>query len=60
MTTLELIERLCTITELQAEIINEQAAIIAQLNIDTEIASKLTCLRNSVEAKKNKLSAPDK
>lgn len=60
MTTLELIERLCTITELQAEIINEQAEIIAQLNIDTEIASKLTCLRNSVEEEKNKLSAPDK
>lgn len=59
MTTLELIERLCTITELQAEIINEQAAIIAQLNIDTEIASKLTCLRNSVEEEKNKLSTPD-
>ena len=59
MTTLELIERLCTITELQAEIINEQAEIIAQLNIDTEIASKLTCLRNSVEEEKNKLSAPD-
>lgn len=59
MTTLELIERLCTITELQAEIINEQAAIIAQLNIDTEIASKLTCLRNSVEEEKNKLSSPD-
>lgn len=59
MTTLELIERLCTITELQAEIINKQAAIIAQLNIDTEIASKLTCLRNSVEEEKNKLSAPD-
>ena len=60
MTTLELIERLCTITELQAEIINEQAEIIAQLNIDTEIASKLTCLRNSVEEEKNKLSTPDK
>ena len=59
MTTLELIERLCTITELQAEIINEQAEIIAQLNIDTEIASKLTCLRNSVEEEKNKLSTPD-
>ena len=59
MTTLELVERLCTITELQAEIINEQAEIIAQLNIDTEIASKLTCLRNSVEEEKNKLSAPD-
>jgi hypothetical protein len=56
---LELIERLCTITELQAEIINEQAAIIAQSNIDTEIASKLTCLRNSAEEEKNKLSAPD-
>ena len=52
MTVLELIERLCTITELQAEIINEQAAIIAQLNIDTEITSKLTCLRNSVEEEK--------
>ena len=60
MTALELIERLCTITELQAEIINEQAVIIAQLNIDTEIASKLTCLRNSAEEEKNKLSAPDK
>ena len=59
MTTLELVERLCTITELQAEIINEQSAIIAQLNINTEIASKLTCLRNSVEEEKNKLSAPD-
>lgn len=59
MTVLELIERLCTITELQAEIINEQAAIIAQLNIDTEITSKLTCLRNSVAEEKNKLSAPD-
>jgi len=59
VTTLELVERLCTITELQAEIINEQAEIIAQLNIDTEIASKLTCLRNSVEEEKNKLSAPD-
>ena len=59
MTTLELVERLCTITELQAEIINEQSAIIAQLNINTEIASKLTCLCNSVEEEKNKLSAPD-
>lgn len=59
MTNLELIEGLCAVIELQAELINKQAEVIAQAETGEEIASELTQMRNSAEEKYNGLRMPD-
>ncbi len=59
MTNLELIEGLCTVIELQAELISRQAEVIAQAETGEEIASELTRMRNSAEEKYNSLRMPD-
>lgn len=59
MTNLELIEGLCAVIELQAELINKQAEVIAQAETGEEIASELTQMRNSAEEKHNSLRMPD-
>lgn len=59
MTNLELIEGLCVVIELQAELISRQAEVIAQAETGEEIASELTQMRNSAEEKYNSLRMPD-
>lgn len=52
MTSLETIEKLCAIIELQAEIINEQAEVIARSKVEDAIALELTRLRDLAEEKR--------
>lgn len=59
MTNLELIEGLCAVIELQAELISRQAEVITQAETGEEIASELTQMRNSAEEKYNSLRMPD-
>ena len=50
MTTLELIDRLCAVTEAQAEIIREQALFIEeQLTVDEECKKKFAAKRKQIE-----------
>lgn len=50
MTNTELIDRLCTLLESQAEIIREQALYIEQvLDVDEAVREKYADLRKSVE-----------
>lgn len=59
MANLELIEGLCAVIELQAELISRQAEVITQAETGEEIASELTQMRNSAEEKYNSLRMPD-
>lgn len=59
MTNLELIEGLCAVIELQAELINRQTEVIAQAETGEEIASELTQMRNSAEEKFKSLKMPN-
>ena len=52
MTSLETIEKLCAIIELQAEIINKQAEVIARSKVEDAITSELTRLRDLAEEKR--------
>lgn len=52
VTSLETIEKLCAIIELQAEIINKQAEVIARSKVEDAIASELTRMRDLAEEKR--------
>lgn len=47
MNVYEIIEQLCTVTRLQADIIEKQAEIIEQAEIADEVAAELSALRRS-------------
>lgn len=47
MTLFETIERLCAVTRLQADIIRQQAEIIAQAEIADKIAAELSEMRQT-------------
>ena len=55
MTSLELISRLCEITELQADIINKQAEIIAQSDIADEVVSQIIHLQYLAKKDRNEI-----
>ena len=60
MNVYEIIEQLCTVTRLQADIIEKQAEIIAQAEIADTVAAELSAMRetaaNSLENANNYLS----
>lgn len=47
MSLLEIIERLCAVTRLQAEIIEKQAEALAQAEIADAVAAELTEMRQT-------------
>ena len=47
MSVFEIIEQLCTVTRLQADIIEKQAEIIAQAEIADAVAEELSEMRRS-------------
>lgn len=49
MTLLEIVDRLCSVTELQAEIIRKQTIIIEQAKIADAVADELKKLRDEVD-----------
>ena len=56
MNNLELIDRLCTVTETQARIIREQALFIEeQLTVDDEIKKKFAEQRETVDSELDSL-----
>lgn len=50
MSQLEIIERLCAVTKLQAEIIEKQTEALAQAEIADEVAAELAEMRRTVAA----------
>lgn len=57
MNNLELIDRLCTVTETQARIIREQAIFIEeQSTVDDEIKKKFAVQRETVDTELGRLS----
>lgn len=50
MSLIEIIERLCAVAKLQAEIIEKQAVTLAQAEIADEIAAELSNMRNKAAA----------
>ena len=50
MSLFEIIERLCAVTHLQADIIKEQAEVIAQAEISDKIAAELSEKRETAVA----------
>lgn len=50
MSLIEIIERLCAVTKLQAEIIEKQAVTLAQAEIADEIAAELSNMRSKAAA----------
>lgn len=50
MSLLEIIERLCAVTRLQAEIIEKQAEALAQAEIADAVAAELTEMRQTAAA----------
>lgn len=58
MNNLELIDRLCTVTETQARIIREQAIFIEeQSTVDDEIKKKFAVQRETVDTELGRISA---
>lgn len=49
MNVYEIIEQLCTVTRLQADIIEKQAEIIAQAEIADTVAAELSAMRETAE-----------
>ena len=47
MSLLEIIERLCAVTELQAQIIEKQAEALAQAEIADAVAAELSEMRST-------------
>ncbi len=50
MSLIEIIERLCAVAKLQAEIIEKQAVTLAQAEIADEIAAEFSDMRNKAAA----------
>lgn len=50
MSLLEIIERLCTVTELLSQIIEKQAEMLAQAEIADAVAAELSGMRNTAAA----------
>ena len=55
MSLLEIIERLCTVTELQAQIIEKQAEALAQAEIADAVAAELSEMRSTAAADLEKI-----
>ena len=55
MNVLEIIEQLCAVTRLQADIIEKQAEIIAQAEISDAVAEELSEMRRDAAAFKDYL-----
>ena len=55
MSLLEIIERLCAVTELQAQIIEKQAEALAQAEIADAVAAELSEMRNTAAADLEKI-----
>ncbi len=49
MTLLEIVDRLCSVTQLQAEIIRKQTEVIEQAKIADAVADELRQLREEVD-----------
>lgn len=49
MTLLEIVDRLCSVTQMQAEIIRKHKEIIEQAKIDDAVADELRQLREDVD-----------
>lgn len=55
MSLLEIIERLCAVTELQAQIIEKQAEALAQAEIADAVAAELSEMRSTAAADLEKI-----
>lgn len=55
MSLLEIIERLCAVTELQAQIIEKQAEALAQAEIADAVAAELSEMRSTAAADLKKI-----
>lgn len=56
MSLFEVVERLCEVTRLQADIIRKQAEVIEQAKIADSVASELTAMRDTAAAELNLIS----